>query len=76
MYPQGVAGSEGVASNDKSPPELDFLTSEDLFAELKNWEDQLKDVDFLVLENRPPDDDDDEDPVISRGNKRGGPSPC
>jgi len=71
-----LAGSEGVASNCKTLPSLDFLTSQDLFAELKSWEDQLKDVDFSVLENRPPDDDDDEGPAINRGNKHGGPSPC
>lgn len=73
---QKVAGSQGVASNDLTPPELHFLTSEDLFAELKNWEDQLKYVDFSVLENPPPDDDEDEGPAINRGNKHGGPTPC
>jgi hypothetical protein len=48
---QKVAGSQGVASNDLSPSELHFLTSEELLAELKNWETQLKDVDFSVLDN-------------------------
>lgn len=69
-----MAGSEGVASNDKPCPELGFLTSEELFAELKNWEDQLKNVDFSVLENSPPDDD--EGLAINHDNKHGGPAPC
>jgi len=47
-----------------------------LFAELKNWENQLKDVDFSVLENPPLDDDEDDGPAVNRSNKHGGPTPC
>lgn len=53
--------------------ELDDETSNQLFEVLSDWEDQLRDVDFSVLDEEAPPEE--ESPVPKPG-KHGGPTPC
>jgi len=68
-----MAESPGDSSNTISTNLDDSFSPDKLFEELRDWEDQLKDVDFDFCERA---QDGDGDTQVSLSSKRGGPSPC
>ena len=62
-----MAGTTRNRTNPETPPEDVFPSLDDVLSELKNWEDQLQDVDFDALD----DDGADDHPAT-----HGGPTPC
>ncbi|WP_293607152.1 hypothetical protein [Ponticaulis sp.] len=67
-----MARPEGVSSNSPAPSLSEFLNSDAIFEELKEWEDQLRDIDLSVLEYDDPKSDDSS----FEQSEHGGPSPC
>lgn len=67
-----MARPEGVSSNSPAPSLSEYLNSDAIFEELKEWEDQLRDIDLSVLES----DEFTGDDGSFEQSEHGGPSPC
>lgn len=72
-----MAGSVEESSNSNTPLSKDYPLLEQVFAELSDWEDQLKDVNFEAIAEREAGNAEAiENDKTAVKPKRGGPSPC